>query len=186
TPGAGSDRAVSRSGAGCRKGLVSDTTPRTARRVEGPRSVFHASWPISKEAVDKLRVIHPTFASAARRQQQVGRLALVAFQIHAQVQGQAGEVGGEAFGVRVGIQVKQFEVALAAGTALGTDWGLVRGVAVAFQAGVVQVLAGVAMHALDPHEVPFAGAQRADQITQALLLAAMADDSGHGRRAAAR
>ncbi len=41
------------------------------------------------------------------------------------------------------------------------------------------------MHALDPHEVPFAGAQRADQITQALLLATMANHPGHGRRAAA-
>src|SRR5690606_6309392 len=93
-----------------------------------------------RKTVDKLRVIHPTFVSAARCQQQVGRLAVVAFLIHAQVQREAGEIGGKTFGVRVGLQVEQLEVAVAARAALGADRRLVRGVAVALQAGVVQVL----------------------------------------------
>ncbi|MNI80558.1 hypothetical protein D3C73_1370940 [compost metagenome] len=58
--------------------------------------------------------------------------------------------------------------------------------AIIFKAEVFQALALFAIHAFDPHHMPLAGTQRADQVTQAVVLAAMTDDPGHGRRAAGR
>ncbi|MNY19004.1 hypothetical protein D3C86_1524160 [compost metagenome] len=42
------------------------------------------------------------------------------------------------------------------------------------------------MDALDPHHMPLTGAQRAHQVTQPVVFAALVNHPGHGRRAARR
>lgn len=58
--------------------------------------------------------------------------------------------------------------------------------AVILQAEVLQALALLAIHALDPHRMPFTGTQRTHQVAQAVVLAAVADYPRHRRRTTCR
>src|SRR5580698_1520666 len=103
----------------------------------------------------------------------------VALDPHEEVQRKAGQVVRHCFRGRVLLVIENFPVRAAGITALGTDrLGALR------QIVIVNALARQAVTALDPHQVPFARAQGAMQITVALILRVGAHHAGDGKGAA--